>query len=289
MNSRVCHPPRRSPAASPARLARRLVTTLARMLALVTAAGCGGGGSTGPATPSSAAPVLTTVVVELPAITIQVGATVSAVATGLDQFGMPIASALPTWSTGTPSVATISATGVVTAHSSGQTQVVATVNGKEGRATLTVLDVPVAVVTIAPETMALVPGGSRQLAATILDANGRALAGRPMAWSSSDSATVTVTTSGVVTGVAPGTANVTASVGGKSAVATVALVATPVGFTGIQFRWKGQLDVSDMKWGPYVITVTATDDKGAIGVAALSYERDTRIGEVGGKTPPKNK
>lgn len=399
-------------------------------LALIAAGGCGGGGgSTGPAAASPTTPVLNSIVVELPSITLVVGASASASATGLDQFGKPIATAPPVWSTGTPSVATISESGVVTAHTSGQTHVIASVGGREGRTTLTVVDVPVAGIAISPGRAALLLGTTRQLVVTLLDADGRALSGRPVLWSSSDSAKVTVSPGGIVTGVATGTVDVTASVGGKRATATIwvaapgevatievaarsanvvvgdtlqltatlrdlegkvltgrevtwaasvvsgngvatvsatgqvtttsagtvvveaasgeqrgalaivvrenidesivvtfanpllnelvgdtlrivvgvqsdrplrdvvavvenrrlALVRTPVGFPGTQFQWIGLMDVTYQTYGPAVLTVIATDDSGAIGVAAIAYMRDTRIGEVGGRLPPKNK
>ena len=72
-----------------------------------------------------------------------------------------------------------------------------------------------ATVTIAPPTGILVPAATVQLIATARDASGQQLQ-RSFSWSTSDAPKATVSSSGVVAGVAPGNATITATVDEKS-------------------------------------------------------------------------
>ncbi|MDP9179054.1 MAG: Ig-like domain-containing protein, partial [Gemmatimonadota bacterium] len=69
---------------------------------------------------------------------------------------------------------------------------------------------PVATVSIAPATVETVPGGTEILQAIPKDAAGSTLTNRMTEWSTSDASIATVA-AGVVTGVAPGTATITAT------------------------------------------------------------------------------
>src|SRR5439155_3412464 len=67
-----------------------------------------------------------------------------------------------------------------------------------------------------------------QLAATPTDAKGNALTGRTVTWSSGNSGVATVSASGIVTGVSPGAATITAASEGKSGTAAVTVSSVPV-------------------------------------------------------------
>ena len=187
---------------------------LAVALFALVVTGCGGGGGTDNPTTITAppVPVLTTVSVSLPSATIQVGQTVTASASGLDQNGAAIGIGTVTWATGSPTIATVSGAGVVTAVAPGQVSITATVNGRTGAASLTVIPVPVATVSLTPATVSLVLGVTQQLSVAILDGGGNALSGRAVTWATSNPAVGTVSSTGVVTGVAVGTTTVTAGV-----------------------------------------------------------------------------
>jgi hypothetical protein len=86
--------------------------------------------------------VLSAVSVTLSPASIQLGQTATASAAGLDQNNATMALGTVTWSAGTPGVASITAAGLVTAMSVGQTQIVALAGGKTGQATLTVTPAP---------------------------------------------------------------------------------------------------------------------------------------------------
>ena len=189
-----------------------------------------GGSATEPIPP--VVPVLTTVTVTLSSQTIQVAQTTSATVTGLDQNGASIAVGAVTWSTGSASVASITAAGVVTGVAPGQTVVLASAGGKQGQQSLTVLAVPVASVTVSPASPSLVVGGSQQLTATTLDANGATLTGRTVTWTSMNTNYATVNSStGLATAVAAGTATIKATSETKEGTATLTVTSGGGGLT----------------------------------------------------------
>jgi trimeric autotransporter adhesin len=71
-------------------------------------------------------------------------------------------------------------------------------------------------------------GASTTATATIRDAGGSVLTGRAMGWSSDNAAVATVSTAGVVSGVATGTANIIATSEGQSGSAMVTVTVPPV-------------------------------------------------------------
>jgi len=83
----------------------------------------------------------------------------------------------------------------------------------------------VASVTVEPGVVALAPLETRQFSATPRDAQGAAIAGRTVTWSSSPVTVATVSGSGLVTAAAPGTATITATSEGRSGSATVTVAA----------------------------------------------------------------
>lgn len=114
-----------------------------------------------------------------------------------------------TWRSSNTAVATVNATGLVTAVSLGTTSITAlsTVDTtKRASATLTVSPRPVSV-SIVQRVVGLNPATSTTLTATVAADPGISTA---VDWTSSTQAVATITQSGVVTGVAPGTTLITA-------------------------------------------------------------------------------
>jgi hypothetical protein len=91
----------------------------------------------------------------------------------------------------------------------------------------------VATITVTPASSTLAPGGAVQLQAAIQDEAGGTLSDREITWSSSDNAVATVSSTGLVTGVAAGSATVTVASEGKSGTAAV-LVHVPVASVRVQ-------------------------------------------------------
>lgn len=81
---------------------------------------------------------------------------------------------------------------------------------------------PVATVDISPASATIVPQGTVTLTATARDASGNTLT-RTVSWASSDATKASVSTAGVVTGVAAGTTTITATSEGRSATATISV------------------------------------------------------------------
>ena len=79
----------------------------------------------------------------------------------------------------------------------------------------------VATVDLTPATAEVIVGKTTKLSATPKDANGAALSGRAVTWSSSSNNVATVDATGTVTGVAAGTATISAASEGKSATANI--------------------------------------------------------------------
>ena len=184
--------------------------------------GCGGGGGGGGAAVAGPdAPVLTRLSVTLSPSTAPVGRPVAATAEGLDQRGLPIAAGPVTWRSETPTVAQVDASGAITTVAPGQVTIVATAGRVEGRATLAVLEVPAARIVVSPEVATLAAGTERTLQATVLDASGRTLPGRGVAWSSSAPAVASVSADGTVRALAVGSATIVATAGPVSGRATV--------------------------------------------------------------------
>ena len=74
----------------------------------------------------------------------------------------------------------------------------------------------VATVVIAPDSITIVVGARTQLSVSVRDASGNPISDRSVVWSTLDGNTVTLSTSGMVTGLSPGRAMITAVSGGKT-------------------------------------------------------------------------
>jgi len=180
-------------------------------------------GKSGTATVSVTLAPVATVTVTPPSANVTQGQTQALSATLKDASGNTLTGRAITWSTSTPGVATVSSSGVVTAVAVGTATITATSEGKTGTSMITVTPIPVATVTVSPSSSSVKIGNTKALSATTRDVNGNVLTGRVITWSSSDTNKATVSSSGVVTGVAEGTVTITATSEGKSGTATVAV------------------------------------------------------------------
>ena len=191
-------------------------------------AACGGGDSpSAPATPTPApTPTVVSVTVTAPA-TLTVGGTATATAAVQVANG---ASTAVTWSSSNDAVATVSSAGLITALAPGAVTIRATSTANptiSGTASLTVQPRPVAAVTLAPAADTLLVGQTRTFAATVRDATGATLTDRAVTWSTSAVAVASVSTSGVVTALAPGRAIISATSEGATGSATLEVRAKP--------------------------------------------------------------
>ena len=150
--------------------------------------------------------------------------TIQLAATMQDAAGNPLTGRAVTWSSSTPLVATVSATGLVTGVNAGSSTITATSETKSGTAAITVLagpGIPVDSVAITPLSASAAVGETVQFTATPLDSDGKAVSGKTVTWSSSDLNVASVTESGLATGVGLGTATITATSEGKTGVSAI--------------------------------------------------------------------
>jgi uncharacterized protein YjdB len=173
-------------------------------------------------------PPVTSVVVQPLTQSLVPGGTVTFTATPRDVNGAALGNRVITWTSSDDGVATVSQGGVVGAHAVGTATISATSEGVTGSATITVSPAPVATVTVDPAASTLMRGATVQLVATLKDANGTVLTDRIVAWASSDDAVAIVSTVGVVSGMMPGAATISATSEGRSASASVTVVRPPL-------------------------------------------------------------
>jgi uncharacterized protein YjdB len=155
-------------------------------------------------------------------------------ATLQDVNGNVLTGRVVTWASSNTGVATVNGSGLVTAVAAGLSIITATSEGKNGTAGITVTLTPAAVasVSVAPASTSVAVGQTVQLTATPRDASGNVLLGRVVTWVSSDVSLATVSSSGLVTGVAVGGVTITATSEGQSGSSAVTVLA-PVASVGV--------------------------------------------------------
>lgn len=191
-----------------------LVTALAPGTARITATS---EGKTGVSTVQVIPVPVASVQVTPSTATLLTGGTQQLTATPRSAAGAVLTGRAVTWATGAPGIATVSATGLVSAIAPGTALILATIDGVTQSATITVNAPAIASVTITPSAPVIDPFGSVQLTATPRDAAGTALTGRVITWSSADELTAFVSSTGLVVGFKSGTVLITATSEGVSA------------------------------------------------------------------------
>ena len=203
----------------------RTIIRLSAVLAVVALAkGCGDGDSpTAPPTPEPARPTTVTVSPATHELT-AFGTTVQLTVEVRDQNARVMVGATVTWTSSANSVATVDASGLVTAVGNGTATITTSAGSASGSAVVAVTQ-SVASVEVSPATAPLTAlGATVQLTAEAFDANGHAVAAAEFSWESSDVAVATVDVSGLVTGVGEGIATITASAGNASGSAVVSVM-----------------------------------------------------------------
>lgn len=204
------------------RPARQLILSALALAALM--GGCGGGEPTKPVA------TVNTVSVMVAASQIEVAGTQMAMAEVRDQNNVVLTGRTIAWSSSDVSVATVSATGLITALAPGLTTITATVEGKSGQTSLLVVAPKVVSLTLAAPPGQLFPGQTAAVVATLKDRNGATLTGRTVTWQTSVPRIATIDATGVLKALAGGTVTVTATVDDLISQITV-VVSPPPGTT----------------------------------------------------------
>jgi uncharacterized protein YjdB len=165
------------------------------------------------------------VVLSPASVSMQVGTTSSLQARPVDSDGATLSGRSVAWSSSNTAVATVSQTGTITALTPGATTITATSEGRSAQSAVTVTLPAVNTVTVTPTRDTIGVGTSRQLSAVLRDAAGTALTGRVLTWGSSNVAVASVSSTGLVVGVAPGTVTITGTSEGRVGSATIVVLA----------------------------------------------------------------
>jgi hypothetical protein len=173
----------------------------------------------------AAPPAVVAVIVEPGSVTFDaLNAVTRLSAVAKDAAGATVTGATFQWTSSSSSVASVDAMGEVTAKAVGTALIIATAAGVADTALVTVRQVP-AQVQLGSTAVSLVVNATEQLHATVYDAGGAVIPAAPVSWASSASSIATVSSAGLVTGVAPGAATVTAASGTASTTATATVEA----------------------------------------------------------------
>lgn len=134
------------------------------------------------------------------------------------------------WSSADPDVATVDATGVVTAGRAGSATIRARVDGVTGTAVVHVDPPPIVSLDVRPSSLELAPGETASLSAVGITAGGAEVSPGAVSWSSGNDAVASVSGTGgaTVTAVAQGTTQITATAQGVSGSATVEVGPPPI-------------------------------------------------------------
>ncbi|AMW04073.1 hypothetical protein GEMMAAP_02925 [Gemmatimonas phototrophica] len=132
------------------------------------------------------------------------------------------------WTSATPTIATVNSTGLVTGLALGTARIAINAEGATDTLTLQVTRVPVTIVRVSPTSSSVIQGGTVQLSTTIEDSTGTTVTDRTVEWVSSDPTRATVSGTGLVTTLAPGSVTITATSENRSGNASVTIQPIPV-------------------------------------------------------------
>ncbi len=163
-----------------------------------------------------------------------------------------------TWTSQNTKIATVDETGNITGVSVGTTRITATAlaNKKTATCVVNVVDkvVPVSSITLNTKEETVYVGATVALQATVLPTTATE---KIIKWTSNNPSVATVDNNGLVKTLAEGNANITATVGGKSAVCAISVVPKGVDFSKISYT--SQVDGSVLISGainPQGLTLT---------------------------------
>ena len=195
-----------------------LVTTLKQGLVTVTATS---GNVTGTAPLTVDPPALKSISVSPQNATVAAGLTQQFTATGTYSDGSSSVVSGVAWTTSDKTLATVSATGIVTTLKQGSLTVTATSGSVIGSAPFAVGPPNLKSISVSPQTVGVTAGVTQPFTATgnYTDGSSTALSG--VSWMTSDTTLATVDATGLVTTLKPGTVTVTATLGAVTGIANL--------------------------------------------------------------------
>ena len=166
-------------------------------------------------------------------VSVAVNARSTIVGTAFDCKGNSIQNKKISFSTANASIATVavdgSSNGFVIGISVGTTTISAVASGKTGTVQVTVTPEVASSVTVNPTAVTLRTGNQRQFTATLKNAAGTLITGRPVRWTSSNSAIASIDQNGNVIAIRPGQVVVTAEADQIVGSSSVLVTEIPIG------------------------------------------------------------
>lgn len=229
-----------------------------------------------------------------------IGESVQFTATVQDRNGQTIEGANVTWQSSDTAVASVSATGLVTAVNNGTTRITARSGSTEQGVTVKVMQTPTGIAIEPAEATLTAIGETVQLIARVVDPNNRTIEGAAVTWQSSDASVATVSDAGLVIAVNNGAAVITATSGDLSASSDVTVMQSPasividpdtitlaaagdtVQLTATVLDHNGNaIDGADVTWESGDDSIATVDGQGLVtGVAGGTVEITARSGET---------
>jgi len=184
-----------------------------------------------------------------------------------------------TWSSSNINIATVNASGLVTAVAAGSATITATSVSGGFTATSTVsITIPVTGINVSPTTLALTAGQTSQLNTSIVPSNAANL---NVTWSSSAATIATVSSSGLVSGIAPGSAVITATTVDGGFTSQSAITVADELITSVKPLYNGI--ITSMRWR--TDKVYGTTEEEFRGMYVFDYDDKYQIKDASWATP----
>jgi uncharacterized protein YjdB len=171
--------------------------------------------------------LISTVPLNLPLTDLIPGTTRQLLAGPVNEAGVFVPGQTVSWSSSNPGAVTVDNNGLATAIAGGAATISAAAGGVTGTTTIEVR-FPVGTVTVGPTGQTIRQEGAVQLTATTVDQSGATVTGRAVTWASLNPAIATVSSTGLVAGVADGTTTITATSEGVTGQVTITVSGSPV-------------------------------------------------------------
>lgn len=257
-------------------------------------AACGGGDApAAPVTPTPPPVTVGQVALTPDTARLQVGESQVFQASVRSTTGAVLTDRTVSWATTDPAVATVDATGRVTAAAPGQATVRATASGVIGSAVVVVRPVPPARVVLSADSAVLFLRQTQTITARALNAAGTELTGRTVQWVVADTMVAQVSATGRLQALRPGTTRLTATIDGVSAQLTVRSRTNPVRATSHEnFKAVGLTPAEiplpfDYSWGFTDVVARSYGDfygRGQVDLFTARIAYDYRVGYEAART-----